>query len=222
MKGWIKYLIGAVLAYGICVLQGGRTLSTEFGIAIQAGLIVGIFLFVVLGPIHFLLQLVGHFIIARLKRPISGRMETTVLNFPALVVFIIVLVSAATPMSPATMRTIFQEHLNNSMPTSVIVKGYRMLRGMNDGSYFFLFSINKSDLDQLLKGQGYVLQDSPLDDAMISHYQQTAQKLTSQPFSLTAPVAVYLSETNIGLSKFQKKIIFSPNQEDVLFIESFF
>ena len=214
MKNWVKYLVGAALAYGICVLLGGKTLSTEFTTAVELGLIMGIFFFVVVGPIHFLLQLIGHFIVTRLKRPISRRMETIVLNFPAFAVFFILLVGTAIPMSSVEMRAAFREHLNNSIPESVIVKGYRMERGMNDGTYTFLFSINKTDLDQLLKSQGYVLQAS--EEARISYYQEMAQ-----PFSLTAPITVYLSETNTGTSKFQKNIIVSSNQEDALFIESF-
>lgn len=214
MKGWVKYLVGAVLAYGICVLLGGRTFSTEFTTAVELGLVMGIFFFVVVGPIHFLLQLIGHFIITRLKRPISRRIETIVLNFPAFAVFITLIVGVAIPMSSAEMRAVFKEHLNNSIPETVVVKGYRMERGMDHGTYIFLFSINKNDLDQLLKSQGYVLQAS--EEARIRIYKEMAQ-----PFSLNAPITVYLSETNTDTSKFQKNIIVSSNQEDALFIESF-
>ena len=222
MKNWLKYIVGLLLTYGICVLLGGKSLSTEFGTAIQLGLIMGILFFIILGPIHFFLQLTGHFIITRVKPSINRRAETIILNVPAFSFFIILLISAATPMSATAMRVVFREHLNNSMPASVIVKGYQMQRGMNDGTYIFLFSISKSDLDQLMKSQGYALQDSHLDEAKMNHYQQTVQKLTSQPFSLTPPLTIYFSETNTGSSKFQKSIIVSSNQEDALFVENFF
>jgi hypothetical protein len=48
-------------------------LSNEFLTLLQLGLVMGLFFFVFIGPAHFVLQLVAHWILVWLWRPAATR-----------------------------------------------------------------------------------------------------------------------------------------------------
>ncbi|HTI97510.1 MAG TPA: hypothetical protein VL527_01305 [Dongiaceae bacterium] len=221
-----KYLIGAALIYGICVLLGGESLATEFGTVFSLGLVMGVFFFILLGPVHFLLQALGHFIITRIKPSISNPAETCLLNLPVLIGFIYLLVQAALPPSPTLMRALFQQHLEHPLPATATVKGYWMLRGMNEGKFAFWFGISTNDFADLVKTEGFGVQDIASQEASTKqanaeHYQEMARKLSPHPPSFAIPVTVYTNTIDKKITRFQKTMIVGTNATEVLFLESF-
>jgi hypothetical protein len=124
-------------------------------------------------------------------------------------------------MSQTKMRVAFQEHIISPVPPSVNVKGFRMVRGFNEGSYEILFDSSENDLKQLLQNGGYTLWLSNVDQEIMSGYQHEAQNLTSQHINLAAPGKVYTWETNSSTSRFKRNIIVGTNFVNVLFTENF-
>ena len=213
-KRWIKYAVGAVLILGICVFYGGGGFSNDLSRIVQSGLIIGPFLFLFIGPAHFILQLLTRWLITRLWQPrmiVEGLIE----NLPALVIFILCFVAAAAPWPPSRMRKALQLHFDSPLPASVQVTKYRMERGMNDGTYAFALRINPEDLNQFLTNSGCWLVDLDLDEAQLVVLRHG--NLTPAVGGISQPCAIYRSETKHGITQYTKTLLVDSNRADLLF-----
>jgi hypothetical protein len=117
------------------------------------------------------------------------------------------------------MREALQRHFDLPLPSSVIVKSYRMQRGMNEGTYASAFRINPSELSEFLSNSGYTLLDPDSGEAMIARLN--ANPVVQEVGSIGAPFAIYRSETNRGITRFTKTLLVNSNRSDVLFHEDF-
>ena len=215
-RRWIKYAVGAALVFGICVLYGGMGLSNDFSSIVQLGLIMGPFLFLFLGPAHFAFQFVTRWLITRFWQP-QRMVDGAILNLPALGVFIFCFVSAAAPWTPSRMLEALQKHFDYPLPASVQVKNYRMMRGLNEGTYAFAFRINPAELSQFLSNSGYSLIDSNEVELVMLRVKAVARAAGS----IDAPFAIYRLETNRGITRFTKTILVDSNRTDLLLYEDF-
>jgi hypothetical protein len=218
-SGWPKYVVGAALTYGVCVVLGGSMLSNDFATIIELGFIMGLFLFVLLGPAHLLLQILARWILNWLWHP-RRPVEALVLNLPVLTILTILLIGAAIPPRPAALRESLKRHLGGSLPESVSVKGYSRSRGLSEGSYIFVFNVNARDLGSLTNG--FVLDNSSAETNRLSWYKRKANELANGTASIDMPCAIYLFETNRGISRTRKALVVGSNGVDVVFCESFF
>ncbi len=214
---WGKYGIGAVLAYGIGVLMGGQMLSNELSRIIQLGLLMGLFLFIILGPAHLLMQFLGHLLISRFwpaRRPNEG----IILNLPALVMFSCLLVTAAAPWTQVRMRRSLQTHFDHPLPASVHVNAFRFNRGMDHGSYTYSLSITPSELAVFLSNSGCAAVTNSSAD--LSFDPNSVFKIAGAEF--LPPYAVYLARTNAGISHRSRMIIVGSNRTDMAFSDTIF
>jgi hypothetical protein len=211
-----KYGLGAVLAYGVCVLSGGQALSNELPLIIELGLVMGLFFFIVLGPAHLMIQFLGHLLISRFW-PARKSIEGIILNVPALVIFAYLLIAATLPYSQGRLRRALQTHFDRPLPSSVHVNAFRFNRGMDHGSYTYLLSINPNELAVFLGNSGCTsLTNSSAD---LSFDPTSVYKIAGAEF--VPPYAVYLARTNAGISHGSKLIIVGSNKTDIAFSESF-
>jgi len=220
-RGWLNYAIGAALVYGVCVVLGGRMLSSEFASILELGIVMGLFYFALLGPAYLVFQLLAHWIVVWLWRP-TRWVEGILLNLPASAILAILLIGASIPPSPAELRESLKRHFEGRLPGSVDVKGYRMSRGLNEGSYTFVFRISSGDLGSLLTNTGFALDSLSAESARLDRYQEIAKELTKGTARIDVPCTVYLSETNHGASRTRRILVVGSNGVDVIFCESFF
>ncbi len=216
-----KYALGAVLAYGCCVLLGGRMMASDFWVAVQLGLIMGLCLYVFAGPVHFLLQYVGCQFIHGLR--VGAHRELLLVNSPVLILFLCLLVRAALPLDKSTVRQAFVSHFEHTVPDSVEITGYRYLRGLNEGSYLMAFRVSTQDLEELLATSGFKLDKPALDEGDMAEYRKTLAKLGwSRAFEFRAPGTLYALTTNTPTSRTDKRVIVDASRTEVLFSESFY
>jgi len=98
--------------FGICVFLAGPTRSNEFLLIIQTGLLFGGIFFLFLGPVHFLLQFSACILIGRLRRK-KGAYVGVMLNIPAFLVLVGLLIQMAIPMSQAALRAVLQAQFSS-------------------------------------------------------------------------------------------------------------
>jgi hypothetical protein len=123
------------------------------------------------------------------------------------------------------MKSLLQQHLEHPLPATATVKGYWMLRGMNEGKFAFWIGISTNDFADLVKTEGFALQDvASLDastkQANAEHYQEMALKLSPHPPSFATPVAVYTNTIDKKITRFQKTLVVGTNATEVLFLEA--
>jgi len=214
---WGKYAFGAGLIFGICVLIGGSKFSNDFETMIQSGLVIGPFYFLFLGPAHLAFQFVARWGINRLWR-LGTLIEGMLLNLPAVVIFALLLVALAAPTPQSALRQNLQAHFDLPLPASLSVKSYQMGRGMNEGTYLFVFSINPIELSQFLTNSGYMLLNPDSAEAELAILKVRFPSMVRPAANIDWPrKAIYQSETNRGVCKYTKTILVHSNQTDVVF-----
>jgi hypothetical protein len=197
--------------------MGGQTLSNELSLIIELGLVIGLFLFIILGPAHLVMQFLGHLLISRFW-PSRRSIEGIILNLPALVIFACLLVTATVPWTQGRLRRTLQAHFDRPLPSSVHVNAFRFNRGMDHGSYTYLLNLNPNELASFLSNSGCTAPTNSSAD--LSFDPKSVFKIAGAEF--VPPYAVYLARTNAGISHSSRLVIVGSNRTDVAFSESFF
>jgi hypothetical protein len=220
-RRWGKYAIGAGLVLAICVLIGGSSFSNDFWTIIQVGLVIGPFIFLFLGPAHFALQFVARRGVSRFWRP-GKLIEGMIVNLPASVICAYLLVALAAPSPQSRMRQNLQAHFELPLPASVSVQSYQMGRGMTEGTYLFVFSINSLELTQFLSNSGCILLSPDSAEADLAMLKVKFPSMVRAGANIEwPPQAIYQSETNRGVVKYTKTIFVHSNETEVVFCEEF-
>jgi len=113
------------------------------------------------------------------------------------------LVALATPASQEQAAAKSPGAFRLPLPASVSVKSYRMGRGMTDGTYIFVFSINPSELESIPEQLGLHLLNPDSDRQSLPFSKSGSQHGTAAANIEWPLQAIYQSETNRGVCKSQ-------------------
>ncbi len=221
-RGVASYLVGALLAYGVCVVAMGKGFSSDVREAISVGLFVGVCPFVAIGPLHFFLQRgLRSLLVKHGRSEFLTRRTAVLINVPALALFLILLVPAALPPSQAARREMFERVTKMPAPDSAEIVGYKVIQGLNEGWCALAFKISEDHLDQLIKDMNLSVSATNLVEHRVNYYRERARQAGAVAFQFESPVMLYEVTITKGIDRYRKELVVGTSRCEVLLVDSY-
>jgi hypothetical protein len=216
------YLLGVLLAYGICVLISGRLFATRLLEIVSLGLVSGLCPMVIVGPAHFLVQRLTYPIVSQFMTPVKmRRWGVLLMNLPALFVMGSLLLSMGRTPSAASRVARFKELTGQAPPPSVEVLGYNIQKGMGEGSCIIPIRISEADLANLITYMGLSEIRSETNELILKRFRNSAANAGAPTFQFEPPVTIYGAGAKKGITTNDKRLIVGRDQSEVL-LQHFF
>jgi hypothetical protein len=143
----VKYSLGALLTYIACSLACGMLFTPDPLKALAAGAPIGLVVALPFIVGNFLLQMALHYFLKKFGR-LSALLELALLNAPALLVLIYILITALRPISQDTLRESFKTMVMDPAPPSVRIQGATYHLGIGgEAGGTVVFCVSSNDLE---------------------------------------------------------------------------
>jgi hypothetical protein len=217
------YFLGVLLSYGVCVIVAGKAFATRLPEVVELGLIAGLCPMIILGPAHFLFQRYTYPIISEFFYPVTmRRWGVLLINLPALLVGLFLLLSMGRAPSAASRVAVFKELTGQVPPASVEVLGYNIQKGMGEGSCAIPIRISELDLGNLITNMGLSEIGNESSKMTSKEFRSLAAKAGVPVFQFESPITIYGMSVKKGVTTSDKRLIVGTNSNEVLLLDSFY